>query len=707
MRSIFFNAHHSPIGAFASFTLGYRGQKGGLGIELGKPADQNVFVGLETTHGGVFETLPFYAGSEAGDEARKRYEVGGGDAGPSRDRNQARLIPFEESAIRRDYLAATDTWTAGDLTFRVFSPVRSVPNPDEGDVETLKSVLLPAVLAEITVDNTRGTRTRRAFFGFTGNDVYTNMRRLDDTANGRFRGVGEGRHIGIACRDSGVTSGLGFSMETILNAAPVENRTFGLGNCGTLLMETPAGKTATYRFAVCFYRGGFVTAGIDASYLYTRYYPNIEEVADHALTHFDALKEEARKSDEWIGSASLSDDQRFQLIHAVRSYYGSTELLDWNGKPVWVVNEGEYRMMNTFDLTVDQLFFEMKMNPWTVRNELDLYAGRYSYEDSVRFPGDDREHPGGISFTHDMGVANSVSRPGFSAYEQYGLTGCFSHMTHEQLVNWLCCALTYVTGTGDKAWLAANNEWIARCFRSMVNRDDPDPSKRNGVMGLDSNRTMGGAEITTYDSLDVSLGQSRNNIYLASKCWAMYVALEKLFAETGRPELAKEAGLQAERCARTLAEYVTEEGYIPAVLEGGNASRIIPAIEGLVFPLFTGCAEALNLDGRFAPYLRTLRRHLETALQPGVCLFEDGGWKLSSTSDNSWLSKIYLCQFIARKVFGMQWGDAEQRSDAAHVDWLLHPIESYWSWSDQIYAGVARGSKYYPRGVTSILWLEE
>jgi hypothetical protein len=44
--NIFFNTQHSPIGAFASFTLGSKGAKGGLGLELGKPADQNVFIGI-------------------------------------------------------------------------------------------------------------------------------------------------------------------------------------------------------------------------------------------------------------------------------------------------------------------------------------------------------------------------------------------------------------------------------------------------------------------------------------------------------------------------------------------------------------------------------------------------------------------------------------------------------------------------------------
>ena len=41
--NIFFNTQHSPIGSFASFTLGAKGAVGGLGLELGKPADQNVF----------------------------------------------------------------------------------------------------------------------------------------------------------------------------------------------------------------------------------------------------------------------------------------------------------------------------------------------------------------------------------------------------------------------------------------------------------------------------------------------------------------------------------------------------------------------------------------------------------------------------------------------------------------------------------------
>ncbi|GAA3329850.1 hypothetical protein GCM10020331_080000 [Ectobacillus funiculus] len=117
-----------------------------------------------------------------------------------------------------------------------------------------------------------------------------------------------------------------------------------------------------------FYRGDLVTAGMDTSYYYTRYFRNIESVAAYALENFDVIAECSKKVNELVNGAShLSDDQKFMLIHSIRSYYGSTQMLDHEGEPFWVVNEGEYRMMNTFDLTVDQLFFELKMNPWTVK----------------------------------------------------------------------------------------------------------------------------------------------------------------------------------------------------------------------------------------------------------------------------------------------------------------------------------------------------
>lgn len=700
---IFFNAQHAPIGAFASFTLGFPGRSGGLGIELSGPAGQNVFVGLESREGGRFDALPFFADSN---DERKRFDVQ--QEAPSDETNpSAGLHRFDAEHIRRAFRLATDTWTAGDLRFRILSPVLSVPDPERASPEEVKEALMPAVHVEFAVDNTAGRLPRRAFFGYEGNDPYTRMRRLDDTADGRFVGVGQGRIAAIVSRDKGVRSGLGFCAGEILQPAVEDNLTGGLGPVGLLIMDVPAGERRAWRFAVCFFRGGLATAGVDARYFYTRYFSCLEDVAAYALDRFDRRSAQAAEADALLENAGLSDDRAFMLAHAVHSYYGSTELLELENRPFWIVNEGEYRMMNTFDLTVDQLFFEMRMNPWTVRNELDMFVRRYSYTDRVRFPGDATEHPGGISFTHDMGVANSLSRPGHSSYELFGLRGCFSHMTHEQLVNWVNCAGVYHARTSDDAWLERNAQVVEACLESMLHRDHPDPARRNGVMSLDSSRTRGGAEITTYDSLDESLGQARNNLYMAVKCWSAYVLLERLLNRLHRADPATVAGQQANRCAETLVGHVGRDGYIPALLGERNDSRIIPAVEGLVFPWMGGCREALDPEGRFGNLLAALRRHLETILQPGVCLFADGGWKLSSTSDNSWLSKIYLCQFVAHRILGLPADDASRTADRAHRQWLLRAENAPFAWSDQMVNGTARGSRYYPRGVTGILWLPE
>jgi xylan 1,4-beta-xylosidase len=357
-------------------------------------------------------------------------------------------------------------------------------------------------------------------------------------------------------------------------------------------------------------------------------------------------------------------------------------------------------MMNTADLMADQLFFELRMNPWTVRNELDLFSERYSYRDTVRFPDDATQHPGGIAFTHDVGVANVFSRPGFSAYEKAGLTDCFSYMSCEELTNWVLCACLYARSTKDDAWVRANLSLLEDCFQSLCSRDHPDPKRRKGVMGLDSSRCEGGAEITTYDSLDVSLGQARGNLYLAVKWWAAFVMLEAVFREQDRPEAAKMARLQAERSAGTITRAAAPDGTLPAVLGQANDARIIPVIEGLVFPLEAGILGALDCSGPFGELITTLSQHLRAVLVPGVCKFADGAWKLSSTSDSSWLSKIYLCQYVAAELFGVE----DPAADLAHWMWLLDPSNVYFAWSDQMVCGKAVGSRYYPRGVTSVLW---
>ena len=694
--TIFFNAFHSPVGAHASFTLGCLGKNGGLGLELGGPADENIYIGLETRKGGSFEALPFFAGAE--DESA-RYD----HANKSKE-TKPLLSAFAHNKISRDFSLATDCFSAGDLAFTIHSPVTTVPDPSKATRADMMAAICPAIITELTIDNRHCKRPRRTFFGYQpgrSNDALHVIR------EGGVMGIAKGSTHGIFCNDSNVTPAMAFGVQNILKEKHAFNYEFGLGGTGLMLATVPAGKKQTFTFAVCFYRGGIVTTGIPCSYYYERYFKGIDRVASYALEEASAIKKKAKADNQMTTKKKLSMEQQFMMNHAIRSYYGSTQFLDHKKNPIWAVNEGEYRMLNTFDLTVDQLFFEMHMNPWTVKNELDLFTDRYSYTDKVHFPGKENIHPGGISFTHDMGVRNHFTAPKYSSYELAGLDGCFSHMTHEQLVNWVLCAAVYVGGTNDEKWLKKRLPIFKKCLKSMLNRDHPKDAKRNGLMGLDSSRTLMGAEITTYDSLDVSLGQSRNNVYLAVKGWASYLAMADIFNQNKLPQDAAKATQQAERAATTIASFLNKEGFIPAIMGEPCTSRIIPAIEGLVFPHILGMKGVLEEKGSYGYLIVALKTHFETILKKGVCLYPDGGWQLSSTADNSWLSKIYLCQFVARKVLGINTPATGKVADVAHSKWLLKKENLRFAWSDQMCSGVAHGSKYYPRGVTSVLWLTE
>ncbi|HWD40991.1 MAG TPA: glycoside hydrolase family 52 protein [Fimbriimonas sp.] len=686
--SPFFNAHHSPIGAFASFSFGCKGPKGGLGLELSGPANENLFIGCEdSVCRGRFRAFPFY--EFAGDREADFH-------GHISSDGDEQFESFPDSEIERVLRPCVDSWRAGDLTFRVISPVEAVPDPAGGGESELKDVLCPAVLVELTLDNTAGTFPRTVFFGYEGSDRSSGMRVLDHP---QLIGVGQGLRTAVVTLDP-MVAGLGWSPSDLLDLKHLYNAYFMLGPMGLLTGVVAAGETRSFKIAVCFHRAGIATAGLPTRYLYNRWFEGVDDVAKHALSRFDGLVRRAEAVDREL-LEGLEPNRALSLSHAVRSYYGSTQLLEReDGRPVWVVNEGEYRMMNTSDLMADQALFELRMNPWTVRNELDLYSERYSYRDTVRYPGSLIEYPGGVAFAHDVGVTNVFSRPGCSAYEKAGLTGCFSFMTCEELTNWVICACLYVLGTGDSAWTERNLPLLEECLESLCHRDDPDPARRNGVMGLDSSKCEGGSEITTYDSLDSSLGRARGNLYLVVKWWAAFVMMERVFRQNGKDRAADEAGLQAQKSADSVVASRSADGSLPALLDDSVPARIIPAIEGLVFPLQAGMHDVLRPNGRYGSLLRTLGEHIAAVLKPGVCKFDDGAWKLSSTSDNSWLSKIYLCQYVAGELFGIR----DPAADKAHWGWLMDEANVYYAWSDQMVRSKAVGSRYYPRGVTSILW---
>ena len=706
MNDISYHVTHAPFGAFSSFTCGYAvswdpspaPHAGGFGASLRHPANQSVFAGWRRG-GGPWNLLPFVRPRAD----RSADFTGEGEAAGAPP--PAFRVAGPDTVSRRLGLAS-DSWTTGPFALSVLSPFERIAEWESLGEDLRRRLCAPVIPVRCAADNTAGTEDLEILFGIGGAE--RGLRYLGDT---------DPSLVGFACATEYGFAALpqpGLRAQSgldLFSRSRHDDRGLHLlGGEAALILRVAPGESAHLDLVLGFHQQGTVTTGIAGSYYYTRYFSDLDSVLAFGLEHHAAYLRAAAARDAELEKSPLSPSQRWLVAHSVHTYLASTQLLQREGKPLWVVNEGEYRMINTFDLAVDHLFFEMSWWPWAVRSTLDLYASDYSYVDTLHGPGGAKAQ-GGLAFTHDMGVDNQFSAKGRSSYELPHLADCFSHMSAEQLVNWVCCAVTYAEGARDHAWLERRTHLLQRCAESLRQRDDPQPGRRTGVLKWDSDRCgPDGSEITTYDSLDVSLGQARNNLYLAVKTTAAWMLLSRAFSSLWLVDDAAAAFDTACRTATTIMGFrETGTGLFPAVFEGGNRSRILPSIEGLVFPLYLGMdAELRQLDLRTG-LVTALGTHLGRILERGVCLDPvSGGWKLSSTSNNTWLSKIFLCQHVARRLYPAAMAAPERSAeDEVHRGWLVASDCRYLAFCDQLRStdGFPFGSKHYPRGVTSWLWL--
>jgi hypothetical protein len=689
-----FQSLHAPRGAHAHFALGLFGG-GGFAHESDRAASNDVFIGWKRGH--QVACFPFFRNAQSAELA--------GFVGEQVKPSQLTISAFTEAQIERDFRWATDTWRAPRISFSIASHVSGIASPSNGDA--FRNSILPALPARLTLDNRDSGEPLQGFFavnGLRGTQLFPERNGVK--SKGGLTGWQTIQDYGFACRPApNIRAVSHWDLPSLFT--PPHPLPFPLTGMGVLLVDVRAGEIFTLDFALGWYRGGLVTAGEQKlAYAYTQHYADLPAVLNHALDLAPQLWDEAHAFDNQLLASGLNPERQFILAQSTRSYWASTMLFsplapagqraggedehtersDSEVEARYVVNEGSFLMLNTLDLAVDHLFYELDHQPWVVRNILDHFADEYSYTDQC-----------GLSFTHDQGAYNTFAPRGYSSYEVSGQEGCYAYMTQEQLLNWILAASLYLHKTDDRAWAGTRRELFARCLESMLQRDHPDPAQRDGLMDIDSSRAAGASEITTYDSLDPSLGQARRNLYLAVKGYAAYLALAWLFNYLDDITQTQHATRSAELCARSIVSaFDANLGFIPALLDGVDRSPIIPAIEALIYPYEMGILQENELT-------RCLRAHLETILKPGICIFDDGGWKLSAHSNNSWMSKIFICQHVAETVLGIS---HTPRADQTHADWWQLGCPSN-PGIDQVFTGTTpEHNFFYPRAITSYLWLK-
>ncbi|HRR38446.1 MAG TPA: glycoside hydrolase family 52 protein [Rectinema sp.] len=683
-KNIDYYSLHGIWGAYASFVLGRIGRGAGVVVGDVRPPETGLFVGYRVGTGETY-LLPFSSG--------RKYGLGvaaylSGGSSQNIDEHYKKARRFNPQEIERQICFSGEEWRAKSMSFRIYSFFGEVPDPALISRASARSAYRPSILLELSFDNSDGKEAMTGLFGMQG------IRRpLSDSTNGALLGMASNDCFGFGIRPAA-------DVEEVMYWSVID-ATFNfsyplcrLASEGGLRFTIPAHSKAEYLIALGVYRDGIMTSGRRASAYYSNLFKDLEDVIENALDQAEESLCKAQRLDDMLESSGLSEDRCFLIAQAAHSYVANTELLRTEaGEPVFIVSEGEYQMMNTLDLVIDQAFWEARFSPWTLRNELESLEEHSSYEDSY-----------GLAFAHDQGVDNCFAPRGRSVYEMPGLTGCFSFMSYEETLNWTISACIYSNLAEDWKWALEKRKVLSSCLESLIARDE----NGDGIMDRDSDRCEGGAEITTYDSLDISLSQARNNLYLAVKAWSAFVCLEAIFKRIDGKETyeSRTAAKAANLAASTIAANMLEpDGFIPAIIESENRSRIIPAIEGLVYPKFCGVPEAIAIDGPYRELVCALKRHLENVLVPGLCIdSSSGGWKLSSTSNNTWLSKIFLNQYVAEHILGIC--DDRVSRDAIHASWLKTGSADFAA-TDQVdsMSGKDLGSRLYPRLVTSILWL--
>ena len=686
-EAVFFNSDHSPIGAIATLMYGAEGS-GGIMMQTGghrmKPmiAHEGILVAVKDGRAKA-QVLPFC---------------------PKIDDPSA--AEFSDKAkARRVLRACVDAWDTGlGVSWTHCTPYWRLPEIDKASRAEMARFLLPATWMTFKIDNSKGAETKSMLFSLL--DKSPSKQAIIGTHHGflvqKEAVTVDGGISTVVKTTHGITLRRGIGK--LLSAEQAREK-YGVGGAVTPVeVEVSPGKAIEFTLIVSHFNDQALGQP-DGSKLYlTKFFPLIESVVLAAIRSSTAAIQRAKDYQAEVETWGLNDYRKFLYGHALASYMFNTRLFVTDeGDPLWNILEGEYNFINTFDLTVDQVFMELAMHPWTVRNELDLFATRYHYTDQLeKVTSGELPQPGGLTFNHDMGIAFEYKTP-----QQIASPNPI--MSQEELQNWILCAGLYWKTTGDDAWLKGKRSVVEQCLRSMQLRDDVDPAKRDGVTTYTTFQSGGkGREITTYDSVDQSLNSPIDSIYIATRSFGCYLLLEALFRHLEDQDRASESQAAAALTAKTISSHFDRStNSFPARFGGQFDARVIPAIEGLAYPYVMGLSDAVSPTGPYGELIKLMGLHMDSILKPGICIDETSGcWKMSSTTVNTWESKIYLGQFVTEVVLGIKDDRTQGKVDSVH--YAIQVLGNYTTaWTDQINSDIGdchNGSRHYPRGVTAHLW---
>src|SRR6185369_1430525 len=82
----------------------------------------------------------------------------------------SKVSGYAKEKIRRRFGWASDVWETDDFSFTIYTPFDAIPDPETSAPDDVRRAIRPAILAELTIDNSKGTAPKTGFVAMNFNE---------------------------------------------------------------------------------------------------------------------------------------------------------------------------------------------------------------------------------------------------------------------------------------------------------------------------------------------------------------------------------------------------------------------------------------------------------------------------------------------------------------------------------------------------------
>ncbi|MCE9589527.1 MAG: glycoside hydrolase family 52 protein [Planctomycetes bacterium] len=409
---------------------------------------------------------------------------------------------------------------------------------------------------------------------------------------------------------------------------------------------------------------------------YNRYWRNIDEVMQAAVSERDDRLALSRRMEKLIDQAPLYTAQRHLISQSFHAYLANTFWCDLDDGHEWFsVWDGGCFFHSTVDVEYNVSLFYLTLWPRLLGLELN------------QWPGFEKKHnaSGGSILSHDMGIGNRVGR---QAYPH--------DMPVEENCNYLLMLQAYAHWTGDLSIAKTHGDFIERLAKYVLWTD------RDGS-GFPSEGTA-----NTIDDASPATQYARKQTYLAVKRITALQAAADILARLGRTATAAECTRITERDAGKIEKKAWLGDHFAVCVDPSTAGikdartgKQLPYEEmpgwdaysiytanGLLLPLVTGQPCPFDTEPLATDLVNASRETL-------------GRYGCGHTSyevENTWVSqniwRDHLANYLGAHIprYSQQYWDMQVMSNTG--DQSLGCIDSY----------IGNNLSFYPRAVASMGW---